>query len=243
MLQIDINTKAVVALTNRLEKIGKTALPKAIAYTLNSAAFDVKTKTMPKRSADIFEKRSPNFFKANSKVEKVTSNDLRSMKATVGFISDNLEGKKNNHAVKDLEQQEHGGSLGGKSFIPLDRARKGNSYTKAVRPNNRISKIQKVIEASKVKAKSTKQKFIIASLEAGPNSHVLSRGTLFRINSFSSNLRTKGIKINAVPLYSFKKSRKIRVRGTHFMEKSSIESAKKMEGFYIAEAKKRIARL
>jgi hypothetical protein len=86
-----------------------------------------------------FEKRSPNFFRANSKVEKATGWDVKSMRATVGFVSHNL--KYNNEAVRELEQQEHGGSIDHRTFVPLDDARKGGNPT-PVRPMNRLKSIR-----------------------------------------------------------------------------------------------------
>jgi hypothetical protein len=241
-MRLDINTNAVVKFTATLEQIRKSAMVKAARFAINSAAFDAKTKTMPAHAGKTFEKRSPNFFKANSRVEKATGTNLHTMKAVVGFTPDNLQGK-HNHAVKDLQQQESGGRILGRSFVPLSTARKGNSYTQAVRPGNRLSQIKRIINAKNSKGKTSKQKFVKAALAAGPSGYVLSRNTLFRVNSLMSDLRTKNTKFKVTPLYSYRKSRNVKVAETRFMQKSSIESAKKMEDFYISEAKKQIDRL
>lgn len=250
MLKININTKAVVAFSNKLEKMSKTALPKAVRYTLNSAAFDVKTNTMPKAAEAAFEKRTSNFFKANSKVLKAEGTDLRGMKATVGFTSLNLKGK-TNFAVKDLEQQEHGGKIAGKSLIPTPLARIGNSRSKLVRKALRIGKDGnldgRIINSNHVRGRTKKQRFSFAVAKAGRGGFVLGdkefkngNRMIWRVNSTK---RKADGKFDLTAIYKVIKGRKVPVRPTHFMEKSSIESAKKMEAFYIAEAKKRIARL
>ncbi|MBL4809315.1 MAG: hypothetical protein JKY43_04565, partial [Phycisphaerales bacterium] len=46
-VEFNVNTDAVVSLTNKLEKLHKSAFPVAVRGTLNSAAFDVKQKSMP----------------------------------------------------------------------------------------------------------------------------------------------------------------------------------------------------
>jgi hypothetical protein len=86
-VHFDINTKAVVIFTNKLEKFRKSALPAAIRNTLNSAAFDVKQKTMPVSAEKNFVRRKPNFFKANSKVVMAQGREVKGLKAIVGFTS------------------------------------------------------------------------------------------------------------------------------------------------------------
>lgn len=43
-MQLNVNTDATVALTNKLEKLHKSAFPVAVRSTLNSAAFDMKKR-------------------------------------------------------------------------------------------------------------------------------------------------------------------------------------------------------
>lgn len=241
-MKFDVNTEAVVNFSKTMEKLSKTAMPKAVRYTINSAAFDVKTNSMPVQATKKFEKRSPNFFKANSRVEKSTSLDLAKMKATVGFMAQNLQGS-NNYAVKDLEQQEKGGRIAGRSFVPLDSARQGNNYTKSVRSQNRISTIKNIVNAQDLQGRNFAQKFVKAAIIAGPGGFVLSKNILFRINSGKTNLKSKATKLKTTALYIFKKGGKVKVRKTDFMKKASMASAAKMESFFVEEAKKQIERL
>ena len=239
MATLNINTDEVVRWTNKLEKMHRSALPLAIRGSLNSAAFDVKQKTMPSTSK-VFTNRSKNFFKANSSVLMAKGFKAKSMQAMVGFTSARLKGG-DNFAVKDLEQQERGGKIGGKSFIPSDEAR-GGSNTKAVKPINRLSAITNIINAKNFRG-NKKQRLIRAIHRAGKGGYVLGsaisgENTLFRVKS----LNKKGA-FKLTPLYDFKKGRKVSVTGTGFMRIASLKSGRKIESFYIKEAKKQIKRL
>lgn len=209
-MRLVIDTEHLKEHAVKLEKINRSALPVAIRGTLNDAVYDVKTRSMPK-SAEVFKKRSPNFFKANSKFEKAAGFNVDGMKATVGFYENKLTNQSTNHAVKDLEQQEHGGEIDHKTFIPMKPARVGN---KMVRPNLRMhtlkdkqfvkmSRVGKGRNGSSVRVIDKKQQFIRAAIFAsekyGSNAFVLGgRGgkgsrTLSKINDLRLTGRlTKG---------------------------------------------------
>jgi hypothetical protein len=235
-MQIDVNNNAVVKHTATLEKLRKSALPNAIRGTLNDAAFDVKQKTMPVQAKDKFINRSPNFFKANSRVEKAVGFDVNTMKSVVGFIDTGLRGE-NNFSVKDLEQQEHSGTIKGKSFIPLDTARQGQSHNQLVKPANRLSRITNVVVANKLSG-TKRQQFRKAIVKAGAGGYVLGgdikgEDILWRVDSID----TSGInRFSLTPLYDFRKARSVHVDQTSFMRIASIDSAEKMNKFYIAQA-------
>lgn len=243
MLTLNINTDAVVSFTNTLEKMHRSALPVAIRTALNSAAFDMKKKTLLNSASAAFENRSPNFFKAFSKVDMAKGFDVNNMAATVGFVEQGLKGG-NNFAVKDLQQQEEGGRIGGKTFIALNAARKGNSWSGAVAARNRIGKIQNIINARNAKGINDKQKFIKSVFHAGRGGYVLSdfkgKRILFRVNSLNSN-DEGGFKLTA--LYSTQTGRSVKVKRTHFARKAALTSAGGIEQFYILAAKKQIEKL
>lgn len=245
-MQLNINSDAVVAHTAKLERLHRTALPRAILVSLNAAAFDVKTNTMPK-SAKRFIQRSPTFFKATSKVAPAKGFDIKSMQATVGFIPPS-NAKEKGGATKNLEQQEHSGTIGHRAFIPMKQARAGGSWNRNVSPKNRMAAIRNSIkDARKSKAKTLQGKWFSTAMHAGKGGLVLGNKVvngarmLMRINSIHRDGRST--RINATPLYSVKKNRAVRVKQTRFMQKASIESAKKVERYYIIEAEKQIARL
>jgi hypothetical protein len=237
-MQLDINTDAAVVFSDILEKIGKSALPNAVRETLSKTALDVKQKTMPKTAETEFTNRKKNFFKANSVVDFAKGKDINSMKAAVGFNSQKLTGG-NNFAVKDLEQQEHGGKIDGKSFIPLDPARIGKSYSKSVRANARISKL-KFVNARNQKGSSKEQKFTAAVFKAGVGGNVLGSTKKGENIIWKVQRLSKSGKPTLIPLYDYRKSRKISVKKTAFMEKSAEISKKKMNDIYVSEAKKQV---
>lgn len=223
----------------------RSSLPYAIRGALNNAAFDVKKETMPKSARKEFVQRQPNFFKANSRVDMAKGFDVKTMKATVGFTETGLKGG-TNFAVKDLEKQEHGGGIKGRSFVPMDQGRIGSSSTKPVRANYRLADLKNVINSNKVNSPNKKQRFIRASFAAkkayGNKAFVLGnirgggRLTLSKINSIRSNRRN--VLIKRTPVYSYKKGFVAKVKRTDFMRRASEESGLKINQFFINQAEK-----
>ena len=237
MSSFNINTDAAVKYTAKLERMHRSNLPIAVRNTLNSAAFDVKKNTMPISAKNEFTQRSKNFFKANSTVGMASGFNIKTMRSAVGFIENKLKGD-SNFAVKDLEQQERGGNISGRSFIPLDTARKGG-YATPVRPANRLSKIRskKIVDAKNFRG-NKKQRFIKAVNRAKRGNYVIGSTTmgenyLFRVTKLNKK------EFDVLPLYDVKKNRSVKVKSTNFMKKASLISSKKMNGFFIKEAKKR----
>jgi len=236
---INVNTDANVIFVNRLERHSKAAFPVTIRTVLNKAAFNLKTKTMPAEAKDTFENRSPNFFKANSTVIKAGGFDLRTMKSTVGFTDQRLKGK-NNYAVKDLQQQEEGGIIKKKAFIPMTTARGGKN--KLVRPINRIQNFgNKIVRPSGTSGANYKQRFIKSVYHAGKGGLVLARHKrhmiLWRVNSLG---RLKSGQLKLTPLYTFQPGRTVKIEETGFMEKASMSVARRMDEWFYTEAKKRL---
>lgn len=238
-MNLDINSHAIVDYTRKLKTLHKSGLPIAIRETLNSAAFDVKKNTMPNSAKKTFTERQPNFFKANSKVEKSTGFNVNSMKATVGFFSNNLKGA-NNYAVKDLEEQENSGNIDGKSFIPTVNSRSGGTKRGLVKPNFRLKKIREkgIVDAAQMVGKNMRQKYLVAANKAGVGGFVLYKKMLWKINSLS-----RKSKVERTPIYSVVGGRSVKVKATSFMKNASYESANKMENYFKEQAEKQIKRL
>jgi hypothetical protein len=238
MAVLDVNTDALVSFTNTLEKLSENDVPRVVAKTLNSAALDVKQKTMPASARRTFTNRSKNFFKSHSQVEFAKrSSNINNIKSTVGFTDKKIPTSQNKFAVKELEQQEYGGSIKKRSFIPLNRSRVGGSYNRNVAKRNRLGNI-KFVKARQAQGVNEGQRFIKSVMHAGRGGHVLSeKGILFRVNSVR---RTKGGALKLTALYSFKKSRTVRVHNTNFMRYASERSSEKLDDLFIKEAKKQI---
>lgn len=251
MTVLNIATANLVKFTNRLEKLSNTDLPRVVKKTLDSAAMDVKSSTMPKTAKSTFTQRKANFFKANSKVEfGKLHTDISKIKSTVGFVS--LRG--NNKAVDNLEKQEHGGTIKN-TLIAANDARIGKSENKMVQSKNRLGRVPesqivrpnktgKSRSGNRIPIKSEKQQFVRAVIRAGNDGYVMSnkktrRGgnIIFRVKNLKLG---GGVSFRLEALYNKKKGRQIKVEKTQFMERSSLESGQKLDDFFIKEARKQI---
>jgi hypothetical protein len=235
---IDINTDGMVQHTARLERMHRYVLPNAVRETLNSMAFDVKTNTMPREAQKAFVNRKPNFFKAMSRVDVAKGWDIRSMKATVGFINGDQ-----NQAVEDLEKQEKGGIIKGRTFVPVKGARIGKDNRKSVARKNRVSSFGRVVNTRNAKGKNKGQKFIKSVVHAGKGGIVIHNKAVFRVKNLRRVSKSKwNFKLDLI--YTYEKGRSIRItKATHFMEKASKKTQKKAEMIYKKEAERQLKRL
>lgn len=256
--ELNINTDSVVVLTQKLETLHRSGLPVAIRTALNSAAFHVKKETMPRSAKEAFINRSDNFFKATSRVEPAKGFDVRRMTAMVGFMA-NAQVFGIDNAVKDLEMQEDGGDIGGRSFVPLKNARSGGSWRKLVLEKNRPSTIansRAIVDANKMNGKSKREKWNKAAIAAKMGGFVIgttrtSRGNriLFRIdNVVQHSVKGKEKSFNYTfvkqsPIFAVKRGRVVRPKSTKFMFKASSIAAQNLETYFIESAKKQIERL
>ena len=240
---LNINTDALVALTNKLEKLHRSDLPIAIRNTLTNAAKLTKTQSLLKITNETFTNRNKSFFKAKSRFEAAKGFNIRQMKATVGMID--LRRNSGDHAVRNLEEQERGGTIGGRSFIPRDTAREGGNNAAKVMTRNRISKINinNIVRITRSRGKNAKQRFIKSALFAKSKfrtkAFVLRRNILFRIDAFSLSKRTGKLRLKLTPIYSFRKGRSVKISATGFMKRSTLIQAKKLDILFKKEAEKR----
>lgn len=240
---VNIDARAAVVFTNKLEKLHKSALPNAIRNTLNRAAFDVKMNTMPASAEKNFVKRKPNLFKANNKVFMAQGWDVNTMRATVAFTPQSAA--YNNFAVRELEEQENSGVIGNRSFVPLPTSRSNNTNSGQVLPSNRLSVIKKIVDSSNSSGRSKKEQFIKAALYAGRGGFVIGNTgskTLFKITSVKRDGQSTIIK--KTPLYSFAKGRSVRItKATHFMRTASFKTSNEIYKFYQQESTRQLNRL
>jgi len=240
-----IDTSEMDKFAKKLALLPKQALPNAVRNCLNSAAFNMKTKTLPESGEKNFENRTKNFFKANSTFNKATGFNMDTMHSIVGMSSDRLKDKSTNYAVKDLEQQEHGGNINKKSFIPMKQARTGKSNSRVVASKNRMNVINEknITSLNRGSSKNRKQQFIRAVIYAKSHQDGLVLGhrtrsggrTLFRVDEVSQNIKSKKLRLKLTPIYNVQKGRKISVTATHFVEEASNKT-KKMIPLFFKEA-------
>lgn len=250
-MQFSIDISNLQHLSKQLKSLSKSAFPVAIRKTLNDAGFNTKLKTIPKSANKNFKKRQPNFFSANSKVIPAIGFNVQTMKSEVGFYSNSLRGN-NNRAVKDLEEQEHGGLIEKKDFIAEDGARATPGGL--VKPNRRLGKMPsltgKVAIASSMgmvrgkmrTIKSKKQRFIRAAFMAKKkfggyllgNKNNNGSKTLSIITAISGG--GGNFQFKRTPLYNVNKGRAVKVKETNFMKRASYESSLQMNKMFISNA-------
>lgn len=249
MIKFDINSNEAILLTRKLEKLNRSAFPVAVRGTLNKAAFEVKQTTMPVAADRHFIKRKPNFFKANSRVEMATGFEVNGMRATVGFIPRSSTGY-NNYAVRELQQQEQGGIIDHRSFIPLDSARTGESHKQMVKPGVRLSNVKGVVNAANSKGANDKEKFIKAAIHAGRGGFVIGTGNKKKLFQISLINRLSGrdshgrmTRVKAKAIYSFSQGRGVSISATHFMKEATLITASRLPVFYAQEAERQFKRV
>lgn len=244
----NVNASEVVVLTNKLEKLHRSALPLAVRGALNGTAFRMKQKTLIETTNRVFTNRAKTFFKANSTVKRADGWNVDSMYSEVAMTSNKLRGG-NNYAVQDLWQQEKGGNIGGRSFIPISSgARVSGRYQKNVKSKKRIGIISQVIDARNSKGKNNKEKFVKASIAAGVGGFVMSADTIStgaRIVYEIRSIKKVGGRtvVKQIPVYSYLKGRLVKVNGTGFMQLSATKAAKNLPSLYQREAERQIKRL
>lgn len=240
MSTINVNTDAFVVMTNKLEKIGKNHLPNAARGLLNSLAMDVKKRTLPNSAKKEFTTRNKGFFKRFSKVEFAKGRDLNSMQSVVGMSSQGLKGS-SEQAVEDLEKQERGGTIKGRSFIPLDSARVSKSNSKNVKAINRTTALSDVVNSNNVAGKTKAEKFIKSAIHAGVGGAVIGnfgKNVVWRIQGIDMKAREN--KIKATPIYTYKEGRSVKVDRTKFSEKAAKETVKIAPKEWIREGERQL---
>lgn len=226
---LNVNTDQLVIYTNKLEKMHRSDFPLAVRSALNSAAFDVKKNTLLKESRNVFRNRkNRGFFRAFSGVDTAKGFNMKTMKATAGMIQVG-----DDEAAGNMPQQESGGEIK-RHFIPKKEARIGGTIKGRQFDEKKISKISKI--APKVKW-GNKRRFFQTINKAGAGGHVLYGWTLFKIISVARN------NAHLEAIHTHKKGRRVKIKGKGFVRSAGLQSGRKIGDFYVAAAKKRIARL
>ena len=210
---LEVNAEAVRKVSDRLEELGKYALPNAVRNTLNSAAFDTK-KRVPITASKHFTTRNKSFFRSFTLVNKAGGNNISAMRSEVG-----INATRQSKVAAGLEKQEFGGTIKNRNLIAMDQARTGNSADKKVKKANLLQNIK----ISKTRKKGSGTGFIM--IKKG------SKGTIF------STQRKK-----LTPIYSYQSGRGAKVHRTPFMQLSSLDAQRRIPFTYIKEGQKIIKR-
>lgn len=248
----NIDSSELVEFTNKLEKMHKSALPSAVRNTLNGAAFRIKgsknssnAPTLEAQADKAFVRRNRGFFKASSSIQLAKGFNIDQMQSVVGFTDKRLKGY--TQPVKNLEKQEHGGQIPGRSFVPLRTSRTGRSKKRKVKKKNQLSSINQVINARDIKGRSDAEKFIRAALMAGKGGYVLgtedAEGHRYMMRIESIKRKGPDNVVNSTPLYGYEEGNKVSVDRTNFFKKATNQAAKDLEKLFRENAEYQIKKL
>ena len=241
---IKIDTKQLIYLANELKEVHRAALPNAARSTLNDIAFDVKKNTLYQSVTKNFDYlRQPNLFKAYSGVMKATGWDVQKMESTVGMMPSMASGKAEK-TIQRLQAQEEGGTLDS-SFIASDEARTGGVKKGKVSKSKWKGNLTKVASVPF----GEKQKLIrevtgsqISKGGKGKGVAILYGNVLYEIQGFKRLRKTNSIKLSLKKLYTYKKSRTVNIKATHFVKEAGLVSIQKLPTFFQQNAEKQLSK-
>lgn len=216
-MRLDINTEKVTALKDKLERLSSWAFPVSVRTALNNAAFETKKK-IPAHAQKEFVTRNRGLFKAFISVNKAQGKDLNNMKSEVGVYN-----SAKNQLAENLSQQEIGGTVPGRSLIPMNQARVSSSYAKSVKKANYLSNVN----ISKSRKKGTGTGYII--IKKGD------AGTVFSTK--------KGNKNKLTPLYSYKKGRKASLKRKAFIQPVALQERQRIPEYFVNSAERMIKKI
>lgn len=231
--------KDLIDFSFKLSRIHKAALPNAVRFSLNDAAKDVKFNTLQKHAKKEFKQKKPSFFKAFSGHQLASGYDISKMKSTAGMIKENpkspLKNKKS-RASTDIREQQTAGTIERKSYMfsKESRGSKGLVKKSAITFLNKkpiVSKNKKTFIFYANQANKTKRPLLVKKGR---------KGILVKVNRV---LKRKGFLALTTPIASYEKDRKIKLRTRHpFVNNAAIESGKKLNNFFIKNAKAQLNR-
>ena len=211
-MAFDINTDALVKLTTKLGGLHKSALPSAVRNTLNDAAFETKT-WIPITASRKFTTRKKSFFRAFSSVEKARGFDINGMKSAAG-----INPAKGSQVADGLEGQETGGTINTRKLIPHDKARIGGSHSRVLKRKHRLDRISLTTPGRKT---------------SGGVNYLLvkkgNKGTVFEVGG-------AGKKNKLTPIYTYKNSKKSKVKKAPFMAPAAMIATKQIPNNYLKNA-------
>lgn len=240
--KFDVNTSGIISLTAKLEALNKSAFPSAVRSTLSDGAFEMKKKNILESAEKNMKVKQPNFFKANTGVDKAKYNrNIENMQATVGFV--NKRGIKANKAVTYGMEANETGATDTTGLMYRQKLRSGKGLVR------RSKYYDKDKHAARTVTKWTSKKrtnFFVqsawASFKSGKPIKVSTKsGTaLIQVKSIEREPtgydNSRGLTIKLDLLMLDRTHKKAKAKATHFVKESAIKTQKQMEFFYVENA-------
>lgn len=244
MRAFDINSSELIKFSKKLDKIGNRAAPIAARQTLNSLAFEAK-KNIPIEAKKMFVTRAKGFFRAFSRVEMAKGLNVNSMFSKAGMKGDK-------EAVRNQRQQQQSGAIKGRTFIPLDTARKGDENSGRVLKRNQIKNIDISFNTEHSRGGNHKKRFVqtaVRAIDRFGNGAVIRHKTkkgktfLYRIEIGGSDVITRDKRLKVTPLYSVQKGRSAPIsKRSPFTLVAGEKAGKKATMFFKKHAKRQFDR-
>lgn len=240
---INVNSDELVKYARKLELASKKALPRAISNTLNSMAFDVKKRTLLAETEASFTNRNRTFFKRFSRVQMSRPGKIETMQAIVGMVSNGEQ------AGFDQTQQQQGGKIRGRTFVPLDSARVSGDNKRNVRPRFRIKNLTIHVDTAEARASDVKQRFVqsaVYALERFGDSANLKhqrddgKTFIYNVKRGGRDIKTRKFNIKVTPLYSVKEGRAVSIRNPKpFTLRASIKTQREKANKFFKKSAER----
>lgn len=211
-MKLNINTSEIVKLTNKLERLHKSAMPVTVRGTLNDLAFKTKKDYVPDEFQKQFTVRSKTFIKSHTSVRKSDNTfDIRKMQSAVGVIA-------RKDAADGLAAQETGGNTKKSRNIPYFddnqvHARISKSHEKKISKTKYLSK-----GGSLKKIRGPKNPF--ASAEFRKTAISKGRGNYINYNgiiSYIKKIKTRPLYIDLNPLYKETKNQSVKLEKSPYL--------------------------
>lgn len=211
MIRLDVNTKPLIGLTNKLNNLHRSAFPSAVRNSLNEVAFDAK-KNVPLVANQNFTIRQKNLFNRFTVVDKAKGFNVNNMVSSVG-----LDGSKQKKLTEGLAKQENGGTILGRKLIAHDMARTSSSPNKKVKTKNYLKNINNISSPGPGNRRRGSKYFTIKKWN---------KETVFERVS----------KSKIVPIYNKRKNRNTRVEAKPFIRPSALKASLNMGRIYQKQA-------
>lgn len=240
---IEIDVKDIKNMSAKLAKASRATFPVAVRSTLNDMAFDVKKNQLIPvlKNKSGMTIRNESFFRKYSGFQKAEGFKIESMYSQVGMMPSGNASK----AVNRLDEQDIGGTLGDRNFVPDENVRQGKTRSGKVRKSGFIQRQKLIAKVSW----GDKQKLIrevtgskIKSGGKGKGNVIIYGSILYEIVGFKRIRKNNTIKLHLIKLYSYDKGRKIAVKPHRFMQKSATPAGNKMQEFFNANMAKQLKR-
>lgn len=215
MIRLDVNTSAMIGLTNRLNNLHRSAFPSAVRNSLNEVAFDAK-KNIPLIAKENFTIRQKNLFNRFTIVDKAKGFNVNNMVSRVG-----IDGSKQKKLTLGLATQETGGTIIGRKLIAHDLARVSSSPNKKVRTKNYLKNINNI---GKLGNRRRGSKYF--TIKKGNKETIFERVSKSKI----------------VPIYNKRQTRNTRVHAKPFIYPSAIKASQNLDNIYKKQAEYQFAK-